>query len=177
MEDVITLSILGKPLTFSTTSRVEACRVGKVRPGPCPKGTPNTGEGGGIAKKAVAKKAVAPKKAVAKKAAPSTSGATRAAEVKRLLAKKAHAGTPMDMVHRMFDTVADRPGWTVNKADMSAAFKGRHGTSTVRMIPEGYETQVTRPTPDGQPHVETRIWRNIGDAFDHARNQANTQRR
>lgn len=161
MENEVTLTILGRPLTFS--SQVEACRIGKVRPGPCPKGI--TPDAPGV----VPKKTTAPKPQAKKPAPeqPPQERKAREAEVDRLLKKPTHYGTPIGRIISMFQDVAERLGWKLDKPTMKASFTNRNGSGDVELIPQGYKTTVT--LPGKLPH--SRIWKNPADAFNHVNSQ------
>lgn len=162
-----TLVILGQPVTFCLPPHVPVPRKGR-----CP------GSGKGRKPRAgapAAKPKVAPKKTTAPKPRaknpapeqPPQERKAREAEVDRLLKKPTHYGTPIGRIVSMFQDVAERLGWKLDKPTMKASFTNRNGSGDVELVPQGYKTTVT--LPGKQPH--SRIWKNPADAFNHVSSQ------
>jgi hypothetical protein len=147
MDTTVTLHILGDPVTFS--SRVEACKIGRVRPGPCPKDlTPGDGKPGIGKKKAVAK-GPDPSRGVSDR---DKAVNQRHAEVAKILKKKDHFGTPTSEIPKILTIQGEKPGWTKpNLGDMSVKYRGQHGDAEIRLHQQGWQAIAPGNPQDNLP--------------------------
>lgn len=162
----MTLSILGRPVTFTTGwCTVEGC-LDPLHKGPCRKNRP----GGDAPAKKARPKAV-PKKAPAKKAAPKKtapapqSDAERVAQVKKMTAKPLHHGFKMAYVIDRLKKLADSFTGGDEKGDfdrdrMMVRITSKHGTGELLMTPQGWQTNITRH--NSAPY--TRNFKSVEDA-------------
>lgn len=147
MEKSITLNILGKPVTFST-SRIEACRTGRNagKPGICPGGHP--GSGPSILKKQI-----------------SGPRSSRLAEVHRLTMRPRIGNSPVRDVIEKFRSVRDKPNWESDSQSLTATYNGSKGRTRVSAESLGFETTTWLR---GETESSKKIFRDVNDAFAHA---------
>lgn len=165
METQITLTILGRPLTFS--SSVEACKTIKVgnrfKPGPCPK-NPGKGETGKT--KALPKKATKPPGLLPdeERKAAEEKRVRRDAEIEKIMNKPDHFGLPSSQIPKALTDVALFPGWeTPLLRSMSIQYRGKHGYGSISLHPQGWQA-IAPGNPDTNLPPLHQVFRDITQA-------------
>lgn len=145
--ETVSLTILGRPLTF-VSSRVEACRKGIPKPGPCP--DPRNllpSRKGKKATKAVAKKvtpakntAPAPAATPAKQMTPPAPGSTAMPPMKQT------DYSSMPELNRAFTSFRalqdDNSGWEFDPNELTVSIQRPGGAGDVALHPDGYHAHV-----------------------------------